>query len=130
MGVETPPFTAVIDTSVYDRLKSRFYDDFKAAKQTSGKQARAEAVKQLKEKAVAELIPDPLAKDAIKLDAFSSAWHELEERVVRDQILSGTRPDGRDYRTLRNSECAGHALPRAHGYNLIQSSGTSSERRG
>jgi len=53
IGVEKAPFEAKIDTTVYDRLKSRFYDEFKSAKQTSGKQARAEAVRQLKERAVA-----------------------------------------------------------------------------
>src|SRR5205823_10085420 len=52
--------------------------------------------------------------------AFSSAWHELEERVVRDQILSGTRPDGRDYRSLRNIECAVDVLPRVHGSAVFQ----------
>src|SRR5262245_1115414 len=120
IGVEKAPFTVVDDTTVYDRLKSRFYDDFKIAKQTSGKQARAEAVKQLKEKAVANLIPDPQAADAIKPEAFSTAWHDLEERVVRGLILSGTLPDGRDYRTLRNIECAVDVLPRVHGSAVFQ----------
>lgn len=120
MGVQKEPFTVVPDTTVYDRLKSRFYDEFKVAKQTSGKHARADAVRALKEKAVAELIPDPLAADAIKLDAVSHAWHDLEERVVRDLILSGTRPDGRDYRSLRNIDCQVDVLPRVHGSAVFQ----------
>ncbi|HEY2415596.1 MAG TPA: polyribonucleotide nucleotidyltransferase [Pirellulaceae bacterium] len=120
VGVEKPPFTAVEDTTVYDRLKSRFYDEFKSAKQTSGKQARAEAVKELKAKALSALIPDPAAADAIKAEVFSRAWHDLEERVVRDLILSGTRPDGRDYRTLRNIDCAVDVLPRVHGSAVFQ----------
>jgi polyribonucleotide nucleotidyltransferase len=120
IGVEKAPFVAALDTTIYDRLKSRFYDEFKSAKQTSGKQARAEAVRLLKEKAVLELIPDPLAADAIKLEAFQHAWHDLEERVVRDLILSGTRPDGRDYRALRNIECAVDVLPRVHGSAVFQ----------
>ena len=33
------------------------------------------------------------------------AWHDLEYLVVRDLILSGTRPDGRDGKTLRAIEC-------------------------
>ena len=45
LGVEKPAFVAPPDTGIYDRLKTRFYDEFKAAKQTSGKQNRAEAVK-------------------------------------------------------------------------------------
>jgi polyribonucleotide nucleotidyltransferase len=120
IGTEKPAFVAPPDPGVYDRLKSRFYDEFKSAKQTSGKQSRAEAVKALKTRAVAELIPDPLAADAVKPDVFSSAWHELEERVVRDQILSGTRPDGRDYRSLRNIECEVDVLPRVHGSAVFQ----------
>ncbi len=39
----------------------------------SGKQARAEAVKTLKEQAVAEMIPDPLAADAIVAAKFQHA---------------------------------------------------------
>jgi polyribonucleotide nucleotidyltransferase len=120
VGVQKAPFTAVVDTSVYDRLKSRFYDEFKVAKQTSGKQARADAVRALKEKAILELIPDPLAADAIKLDALQHAWHDLQERVVRDLILSGTRPDGRDYRSLRNIDCQVDILPRVHGSAVFQ----------
>lgn len=120
IGTEKPAFVAPPDPGVYDRLKSRFYDEFKSAKQTSGKQNRAEAVKALKTKAASEFIPDPLAADAIKPEVFSSAWHELEERVVRDQILSGTRPDGRDYRSLRNIECEVDVLPRVHGSAVFQ----------
>lgn len=120
LGVQKTPFVAPPDPGIFDRLKSRFYDDFKSAKQTSGKQARAEAVKQLKERAVAELIPDPAADGAIKPEQFSTAWHDLEERVVRDAILGGTRPDGRDYRSLRNIECAVDILPRVHGSAMFQ----------
>jgi polyribonucleotide nucleotidyltransferase len=120
VGTEKPPFQPPPDTGLNDRLKSRFYDEFKVAKQTTGKQNRAEAVRLLTDKAVAEIIPDPLAANAIKLEAFSSAWHDLEERVVRDLILSGTRPDGRDYRTLRNIDCAVDVLPRVHGSAMFQ----------
>src|SRR5262245_15201466 len=120
VGVQKPDFVAPVDSGLFDRLKSRFYDDFKAAKQTSGKQNRAEAVSLLKAKAIGEFIPDPLAAGAIKGEEFSSTWHDLEERVVRDQILSGTRPDGRDYRTLRNIECQVDVLPRVHGSAVFQ----------
>ncbi|HEX5105526.1 MAG TPA: polyribonucleotide nucleotidyltransferase [Pirellulaceae bacterium] len=120
IGVQKTPFEAPADTGLYDRLKRSYYDAFKTAKSTSGKQNRAEAVKALKEKALAEVIPDPLAADAIKPEVFSSAWHDLEERVVRDQILSGTRPDGRDYRSLRNIDCLVDVLPRVHGSAMFQ----------
>ncbi len=53
-------------------------------------------------------------------DLFEVAWHELEERVVRDQILSGTRPDGRGMTDLRDIECKINVLPRVHGSALFQ----------
>ena len=120
IGTQKPEYIPPPESGVYDRLKSRFYDQFKIAKQTSGKHARAEAVKALKLAAIQEFIPDPLAVDAIKAEQFSTAWHDLEERVMRDLILSGTRPDGRDYRTLRNIECAVDVLPRVHGSAVFQ----------
>jgi len=53
-------------------------------------------------------------------DLFETAWAELEERVVRDQILSGTRPDGRGTKDLRDIECKINVLPRVHGSSLFQ----------
>ena len=40
--------------------------------------------------------------------------------MVRDQILAGTRPDGRDYKTLRPITCKVDLLPRVHGSALFQ----------
>jgi polyribonucleotide nucleotidyltransferase len=39
---------------------------------------------------------------------------------VRELILSGTRPDGRDYKTLRNLHCEVDLFPRVHGSALFQ----------
>ncbi len=40
--------------------------------------------------------------------------------AVREQILSGTRPDGRDGKTLRAIDCAVDVLPRVHGSAVFQ----------
>jgi len=112
---EIPP-----SDGVKERLTATYYDAFRAAKQTSGKQARAEAVAELKKKAQAEIIPDPLAVGAVTPGAFSHAWHALEEKVVRDLILAGTRPDGRDNKTLRPISCMIDVLPRVHGSAVFQ----------
>lgn len=112
---ETPPVDATLDT-----LRSRYYDAFRQAKQTSGKHARADAVAALKERAVGEMIPNPDAPDALAAAAFSHAWHQLEERVVRDLILSGTRPDGRGSKDLRAIHCEVDVLPRVHGSAIFQ----------
>jgi len=113
-------FKVLCVEDIYTRLKDRFYNEFKTAKQTPGKQARAEAVSALKDKAVAELIPDPTAPGAIEPVKFNVAWSQLTERVVRDLILSGTRPDGRGTKELRNIECCVDVLPRVHGSAVFQ----------
>ncbi len=119
-NIEKPKFEPAPDDGVYDKLKAKYYEAFKTAKQTEGKQNRAAAVKELKEKALAEFIPDPTAEGAVDLGAFGNAWHKLEERVVRDLILSGKRADGRDTKTLRNIECVIDVLPRVHGSAVFQ----------
>ena len=109
-----------------DQLADKFYDRFKAAKQTDGKQARADAVSALKAEVVAEMIPDPDAADALCPQRFKKTWHDLEARVIRDLILAGTRPDGRDGTTLRPIECHVDVLPRVHGSAIFQRGETQS----
>jgi len=120
VGVEKQPFEAPADDGLPSRLKARYYDEFKAAKAITTKQARNEAVNALREKALAEFIPDPNAEGAIDPARFNAVWYELTEKVVRDLILSGTRPDGRDEKTLRNIECAVDVLPCVHGSAMFQ----------
>ncbi|GIW99674.1 MAG: polyribonucleotide nucleotidyltransferase [Pirellulaceae bacterium] len=115
MEYQPPP-----DSGLFDRLREAYYDRFKEAKQTVGKQARAEAVAALKEEAKNQFLPDPAAEGAPSEAEFSSAWHDLEKRVVRDLILAGARPDGRDYTSLRPIECETDVLPRTHGSALFQ----------
>ena len=107
-----------------DGLKERFVEKFaealKKAKQTEGKQARSEACGALKDQAMAELIPDPDADGAIDVNKFKSAWHDLEEHVVRELILEGTRSDGRATDELRELYCEVDVLPRVHGSALFQ----------
>lgn len=113
-------YTPPEDDGLFDRLREKYYDDLKAAKQTEGKAARGEAVSALKERAVSEMIPDPDADNAIQAGDFGKAWHDFEERVIRDLILAGTRPDGRDGKTLRALQCDVDVLPRVHGSAIFQ----------
>ncbi len=120
VGVKKMEFVPPPNDGIYDRLKNSFYDRLKDAKRTEGKHQRAEAVSQLKSQALLEIIPSPTAEGAPALDKFSKAWHDLEEKVVRDWILSGTRPDGRDSKTLRPITCEVDLLPLVHGSALFQ----------
>ena len=120
VGVVKGEYPIPPDDGLVEKLKSRYYNEFRTAKQTTGKQARAEAVSALKAKALAEMIPDATAANAIKPERFSSVWHDLTEQVVRDLILSGTRPDGRGAKDLRAIECMVDVLPRVHGSAVFQ----------
>ena len=54
------------------------------------------------------------------------AWHDLEAKVIRQTILEGKRPDGRDSKTLRPIHCEVDLLPRVHGSALFQRGETQS----
>jgi polyribonucleotide nucleotidyltransferase len=106
--------------TIIENLKDRCYDSLRTAKQTEGKQARADACAALKQQIIAEMIPDPKAEGAITPEAFNAAWDALEQRVVRDLILSGVRADGRDNKKLRPIACRVDLLPRVHGSAIFQ----------
>jgi polyribonucleotide nucleotidyltransferase len=120
VGTVKKEYVAPPPDGVFDTLRAKYYDAFRAAKHTEGKLARAEACSALKKQAIAELIPDPKADGAISADAFASAWEHLETRAIRDQILSGTRTDGRDYTSLRPLAAKIDLLPRVHGSAMFQ----------
>jgi polyribonucleotide nucleotidyltransferase len=120
VGTVKKPFEAPPSDGLYDKLRAKYLDAFVAAKQTDGKLARAEACAALKKQAQAEMIPDPKAESAITAEAFGSAWEALETRIIRDQILTGVRTDGRDCRTLRPISASVDLLPRVHGSALFQ----------
>ena len=120
VDVQKNEFVAPEDDGVLDKLKEAFYDQFKEKKQTEGKLARAEAISALRDEAKAQIIPDPAADDAVSESAFKKAWHDLEEDVVRDLIVAGTRADGRKSDELRHIECHVDLLPRTHGSALFQ----------
>ncbi|RIK79961.1 MAG: polyribonucleotide nucleotidyltransferase [Planctomycetota bacterium] len=120
VGVAAKEYVIPPSDGLAERLTSAYYDEFKSAKMTPGKQDRAAAVAALKERALAETIPDPKAEGAIAATAFGTAWHDLEQKVVRDLILSGTRPDGRGTRDLRDIACDVDVLPCVHGSAMFQ----------
>ncbi len=114
------------DDGLLGRLTEAYYDQFKAAQQTPGKQDRAEAVRTLRDRAMEEVIPDPEAEGAVCPKRFKTIWHDLEEKVVRDLIMAGTRPDGRDNSSLRQIYCETDLLPQVHGSALFQRGETQS----
>ncbi|HEX5472618.1 MAG TPA: polyribonucleotide nucleotidyltransferase [Lacipirellulaceae bacterium] len=137
IGVQKMEFSPPVDNGLYERLRSAYYDRLKEAKRTEGKQARADAVAAVKQAALMGIAPSPeavglgqtdvsVAGSVPALEAFQTVWHALEQRVIRDLILSGTRPDGRDTKTLRPITCEVDLLPRVHGSALFQRGETQS----
>lgn len=121
MDFVTPP-----SDGLGEKLHEQFYNKLHAAKQTEGKAERAEVSRAVKEEAKESLIPDPDAEVAFTSASFSKNWHDLEEKVMRDLILSGTRADGREPNALRAIECEVDVLPLVHGSAIFQRGETQS----
>jgi polyribonucleotide nucleotidyltransferase len=107
-------------------IREKYFEEIKQAKQTEGKQARAEAVSALKDRVKTELLstPETAEKTTEEKKAlegkFATAWQTMVAQGVRELILSGTRPDGRDCRSLRAISCSVDVLPRVHGSAVFQ----------
>ena len=114
------------DDGLFDKVKTAYHAKLKEAKSTEGKSARREACAAVKEAALAEFIPDPDAADAVSSNRFGAVWHDLEAVVIRELILAGTRPDGRDGKSLRALDCHVGVLPRTHGSAVFQRGETQS----
>ena len=103
-------------------IQTKYGKDLIAAKLTVKKQERNDAVKAIKEKIKGEF----LAIDAATQKPINDPFHValavsvVEEKLIRDMILSGKRPDGRDYKTVRPLMGAVSLLPRTHGSGLFQ----------
>ncbi len=99
------------------KIVSDYSDRIRQARQIPGKQDRNDAVKAIKKEIIEKLTAvDPAtgkpANDAVMV---SSAISQVEEKVVRELILSGVRPDGRDHTTIRPISGQVGVLPRTHG---------------
>jgi polyribonucleotide nucleotidyltransferase len=113
-------YTAPEPNPFLESIRSKYFEEIKQAKRTEGKQARAEAVSAVKERAKAELLPAADAEDKTRDEQFSSAWQTTVTQGIRELILSGTRPDGRDSKSLRPITCSVDVLPRVHGSAVFQ----------
>jgi polyribonucleotide nucleotidyltransferase len=111
-----------------DAIRARVTDKIREVKGKPGKADRSEAVSKILSDLIAELAPpitDPNAsylsivaqkEEAKKIRAVFS---EVEEQVTRQAILSGVRPDGRDFKTIRPLSCEVGVLPRVHGSSVF-----------
>jgi len=116
-GVAPAVFPEPVVNPFYEKLKSEAYKQLQDAKLTKIKQERAEKVRELKKSLISKYFPDEAATtaDGLTKAQFGEAFHDVEERVVRDLILAGKRIDGRVPTDLRSVSSGVSVLPRVHG---------------
>ena len=100
-------------------LYSRYAHELKEAKQIFLKADRNAASKEIQKRAVADFAP-PDNPAGVTEAQVKKSFHHLEEKVVRELILDGKRPDGRGPRDLRPINCEVGVLPKAHGSAIFQ----------
>jgi polyribonucleotide nucleotidyltransferase len=115
-----PPYEppAITPDPIVAKLYDRYAHDLKDAKAIHGKADRNGAVKELLKKVQAELCPE--GGSEYTPGQIKTSFHHLEEKIVREMILEGRRPDGRGPRDLRPITCEVGLLPRAHGSAVFQ----------
>ena len=116
-----PPYEKI--EPPHDPLKGLLHDRFgreiREAKTIHGKQERNETVKAILKRVVAEFAPAD-GSGLVTALQVKTAFHAVEEKVVRELILDGHRSDGRGPRDLRPISCEVSLLPRAHGSAIFQ----------
>ena len=104
--------------ALLQRLYQGYADELKSTKQILLKADRNAATKELVKKVVAEVCPE--GSTEYTPVQVKSSFHHLEEKVVRELILEGKRPDGRGPKDLRPIHCEVAVLPKAHGSAIFQ----------
>jgi polyribonucleotide nucleotidyltransferase len=99
------------------KIVAGYSDRLRQARQIPGKQDRNDAVHVIKKEILEKLTAvDPATgKPANEAGLVANAFSQVEEKVVRELILSGVRPDGRDHTTIRPISGQVGVLPRTHG---------------
>ncbi len=116
-----PPFehpTAPEDP-LRQTLHERFGHELREIKQIHGKAERNNAAKELLKRITGDYCPEGHTGEPTPIQ-IKAAFTAMEERVVRELILDGRRPDGRGPKDLRPITCEVGLLPRAHGSAIFQ----------
>lgn len=101
----------------FAKLKAEAYSKIQEAKTTKLKQERSDKVRELKKSLVEKYFPADATTtaDGLTKAQFGEAFHDIEERVVRDLIMEGKRIDGRTPTDMRAITSSVGVLPRVHG---------------
>ncbi|HWE37673.1 MAG TPA: polyribonucleotide nucleotidyltransferase [Isosphaeraceae bacterium] len=121
-AVGLPPLTHPEDVPdpIAEDLHRLFAGRLREAKMIPAKHDRNAAVKALQDEIVANYVHPEGPHVEVDPTKVKSAFYALQERVVREMILDGYRPDGRGPRDLRPIHCEVSVLPKAHGSAIFQ----------
>jgi polyribonucleotide nucleotidyltransferase len=94
-----------------------YADRIRQTKGITGKHERNNAVDAIKKEVIEKFtaLNAATGKPANDPMHVAIAFSTVEEKVIRELILSGKRPDGRDPTTIRPLQCEIGVLPRTHG---------------
>ncbi len=127
-GKDKATFEQTLPDDVIEKV-SAFAPSLKSAKTVEGdKLDRQMAVRLAKSDFKRENFPKPDDSAGVgvwnqyheTMKAVGIALHDLEEKITREIIQSGTRTDGRAMDELRDIECHTGVLPRVHGSSMFQ----------
>jgi polyribonucleotide nucleotidyltransferase len=113
-GLPAPSWPAAAVNPLIEEFRKKYYNELAERKMTLGKHDRADRVAELRKNIAAEYLPED-GEGKYPPEQVSEAFHDLEQRVVRELILQGKRVDGRNPKQLREISCEVSVLPRTHG---------------
>jgi len=122
---ETP--LTEIDADLSAKINAEYADQLRTCKRISDKAERNTARSEILDQIMAKYGPledGAAAEQDADTPRFNKtmikrAFEQLEESIVREILLSGTRIDGRGYEDLRPITCEVGVLPRTHGSALF-----------
>jgi polyribonucleotide nucleotidyltransferase len=119
-AAKEPRDLTLADTMAVDEaVRAVAEADLREAYKITQKADRYAAVDRVKAKVQSQLFPEG-AEGAYSKEAVAHAFHDLQGKVVRNNILDiGTRIDGRDVKTVRPILAEVGVLPRTHGSALF-----------
>ncbi|HZY12366.1 MAG TPA: polyribonucleotide nucleotidyltransferase [Beijerinckiaceae bacterium] len=119
-AAKEPRDLTLADTMAVDEaVRQTAEADLREAYKITQKAERYAAVDRVKANVQAQLFPEG-AEGAYSKEAVGYAFHDLQGKVVRNNILdTGTRIDGRDVKTVRPILAEVGVLPRTHGSALF-----------
>jgi polyribonucleotide nucleotidyltransferase len=105
-----------LDPEIVKKVYDRVAGELNAALDADHtKHELADQVEDIKARAVAELSNG----DEILVPGLAGGFEEAYKRIIRDRILHGIRPDGRQPHQIRPIACEVGISPRAHGSGLF-----------